>query len=119
MHFTAILATLPLGLAASIPATRLAPVIEARGADLISGQYIIKLKTGVSDDALRDALSKLGSTKAKHVYKAPGFKGFASKLDATTLATVQKIPEVSIARILVERPLLTRLLRSSTSRRMV
>lgn len=102
MHFTALLATLPLGLAASIPETRLAPVIEARGADIIPGQYIVKLKAGVSEDVLHSALSKLGSTKAKHVYKAPGFKGFASKLDAATLATIQKIPEVSAGQILVD-----------------
>jgi len=95
MHFTALLATLPLGLAASLPAPRLAPVIEARGAEIIPGQYIVKFRAGVSEDVLKGALSKLGSTKAKHVYKAPGFKGFASKLDAATLANIQKIPEVS------------------------
>ncbi|KAB5578719.1 peptidase S8/S53 domain-containing protein [Coniochaeta sp. 2T2.1] len=97
MHFTAttLLATLPLGLAAAVgPQTRLAPVIEARGADIIPGQYIVKLKKGASEDVLRTALGKLGDTKAKHVYKAPGFRGFASKLDAKTLETIQKIPEV-------------------------
>jgi hypothetical protein len=94
MHITALLATLPLGLAASLPAPRLAPILEARGAEIIPGQYIVKLKTGVSEDVLKGALNKLGSTRAKHVYKAPGFKGFASKLDAATLANIQRIPEV-------------------------
>ena len=106
MHFsttaTTLLATLPLGsLAASIPGavpqTRLAPVIEARGADIIPGQYIVKLKKGASDDVLRAALAKIGgTTKAKHVYKAAGFRGFASKLDDKTLETIQKIPEVGV-----------------------
>lgn len=96
MHLSALLATLPLGLAASIPAPKLAPILEARGANIIPGQYIVKLKAGVSDAAFHDTLSTLGSVKAKHVYKAPGFKGFASKLDAATLATIQQIPEVSI-----------------------
>jgi len=93
MHVPALLASLPLGLAASIPTTRLAPVIEGRGANIIPGQYIVKLNSGASEDVLRNALSKLGSTKAKHVYKAPNFKGFASKLDAATLSTIQQIPE--------------------------
>lgn len=98
MLLSLLLATVPLGLAASLPAQKLAPILEARGADLIPGQYIVKFKAGVSEDVLHKALNTLGSTKAKHVYKAKGFKGFASKLDAATLATIQKIPEVCALR---------------------
>lgn len=62
---------------------------------MVPGKYIVKLRDGASDSALNAAVSKLGSTKADHVYKGAHFKGFASKIDAKTLETIQNIPEVS------------------------
>ncbi|KAK1765483.1 subtilisin-like protein [Phialemonium atrogriseum] len=94
MHVSSLLALVPLALAAPAPASRSAPVIQPRGGQVVPGKYIVKLRDGASDSALNAAVSKLGSTKADHVYKGAHFKGFASKIDAKTLETIQNIPEV-------------------------
>lgn len=95
MHAIALLSLLPLALAA--PATHKraepAPILRPRAAELIPGQYIVKLKDGASTAALEDALSVLPHDAA-HVYNAGGFSGFASKLDQATLEAVQNHPEV-------------------------
>jgi hypothetical protein len=90
MHFLAALSLVPLVLAAP------APVIQPRAGQIIPGKYIVKLKAGASDATLKSVMSKLGSSSATNVYTSSGFKGFASKLDSATLATIQSLPEVSI-----------------------
>ncbi|KAK4233910.1 peptidase S8/S53 domain-containing protein [Achaetomium macrosporum] len=77
---------LPLGLAA--------PVIQPRAAQLIPGNYIVKLKDGASESALQDAIRHLTSKQAKHVYRAGRFKGFAASLSPQVLDAVRKLPEV-------------------------
>lgn len=71
-----------------------APVIQPRGAQLIPGSYIIKLKDGASDSALQDTIKHLKSVQADHVYRAGRFKGFSAKLSPSVLAAVRKLPEV-------------------------
>jgi hypothetical protein len=93
MHALALLVLLPVVLAVPTP---VAPVIEPRGVQIVPGKYIVKLKDGVSDTKLNGAISKLGSINADHVYRAGSFKGFASKMDATTLAKIQSLPEVRL-----------------------
>jgi hypothetical protein len=90
-----------LTLAAAAPAIKKraepAPIIVPRvGSEiraLVPHSYIVKLKEGVNEAALDAAISQL-SEEATHVYKAGTFKGFASKMDATTLETIQNIEEV-------------------------
>ena len=85
---------LPLALAAPAPIAEPAPIIEPRGATIIPSKYIVKLKEGVSEDALTATIGKIGSATAEHIYKAGSFKGFASKLDAATLEILQNDPRV-------------------------
>ncbi|KAJ9143501.1 Subtilisin-like protein [Pleurostoma richardsiae] len=95
MHVTALLALVPLVLAAPTaqPVER-APVIQPRGLQTIPNKYIVKMKEGVSVSSLDSALGKLGASNATHIYKAGAFKGFASKLDAATLEALQLHPDV-------------------------
>ncbi|KAK3369878.1 alkaline protease-like protein [Podospora didyma] len=101
MHFsTAILALLPLALAAPAPVTEEllqtraepAPVILPREGKLIPGKYIVKLKDGASDATIDAIIAKVAGSPS-HVYKGK-FKGFASKIDAATLAKIQALNDV-------------------------
>ncbi|KAJ9165267.1 Subtilisin-like protein [Coniochaeta hoffmannii] len=96
MHALAFLALLPLALGAPAPAPEpvAAPIISPRGATVIPGQYIVKVKEGIASDIVEAIVSKLGSTKPNHVFKGDGFRGFASKLDSKLLDLVSKLPEV-------------------------
>ncbi len=94
MIFTsALLALLPLALAAPAPVDQRAPIIQARG-QVVPGKYIVKLKEGASDAALNAVLGKVTKAKPGYVYKASKFKGFASALDDAALQTIQGLPEV-------------------------
>ncbi|GAB1315274.1 hypothetical protein MFIFM68171_05484 [Madurella fahalii] len=100
MHFsTALLALLPAVLAAPAvePLDKRAPVIAARAGQVVPGKYIIKLKDDADDDVLDRAVGRLGKSgksKAEHVYKGSKFKGFAGKIDASTLEELRALPEV-------------------------
>ncbi|KAG7286792.1 hypothetical protein NEMBOFW57_009108 [Staphylotrichum longicolle] len=77
-----------------LPLALAAPVIQPRAAQLIPGNYIVKLKEGASENTLQNAIRQLKSTQAKHVYRAGRFKGFAAKLSPQVLDAVSKLPEV-------------------------
>lgn len=97
MHFsTAILALLPAAFAAPTaePLSKRAPLIAARAGRVVPGKYIIKLKESASDDALEAAVSKLGASKADHVYRGRKFKGFAGKIEAPVLEELRALPDV-------------------------
>lgn len=97
MHALALLALVPLALGAPAPAPEpvAAPIISPRGAQVIPGQYIVKVKEGVASAVVDAIVSKLGSTRPHQVYKGDGFRGFASKLDGKLLDLVSKLPQVS------------------------
>jgi subtilisin family serine protease len=97
MHALALLALVPLALGAPAPAPAAAPIISPRGAQVIPGKYIVKLKEGAASGMVDSIVSKLGSTKPSHLYKGDGFRGFASKLDSKLLDLVARLPEVSSA----------------------
>ncbi|KAK0629430.1 peptidase S8/S53 domain-containing protein [Bombardia bombarda] len=78
--------------APSGPVDKRAPVIEPRGAQIVPGKYIVKLKAGVSDTALTAAMGNL-KTKAEHVYKT-SFKGFAGAIDDATLDILRGLDAV-------------------------
>lgn len=88
---------LPLAIAApapSGPVDRRAPIIQPRGAEVISGKYIVKLKDGASEAALDSAIKKVHRAKPDHVYKASRFKGFAGSIEDDELQAIQDLPEV-------------------------
>jgi subtilisin family serine protease len=97
MHFSvALLALLPTALAAPTaePIQKRAPIIAARAGQVVPNKYLIKLRDGVSDDALEAAIGKLGESKADHIYRGKKFKGFAGKLEADLLDAIRLLPEV-------------------------
>lgn len=98
MHFSvALLALLPAALAAPTaePIQKRAPIIAARAGQVVPDKYLIKLREGASDDALEAAISKLGKSKADHIYRGKKFRGFAGKLEAALLDEIRLLPEVS------------------------
>lgn len=80
--------------ASLLPLALAAPVIQPRAAQLIPGNYIVKLKDGASESALQNTLKQLKSGRTKHVYRAGHFKGFAAPLTPQVLNAVSKLPEV-------------------------
>lgn len=110
MHFSvALLALLPTALAAPTaePLGKRAPIIAAKAGSVVPGKYVIKLKEGASDDALEAALSRLGDSKADHVYRSRKFRGFAGKLGSALLDEVRSLPDVSTQPWTSEIPSLT------------
>lgn len=102
MKAATILSLLPLAIAA--PASKRAggpaPVLVPRdsGDNLIEGQYIVKLKNGMSISSVDDTLS-LFEGEAEHEWKEGEFKGFAAKLDAAALDKIANHPDVSLKAI--------------------
>jgi subtilisin family serine protease len=97
MHFSvALLALLPAALAAPAaePIQKRAPIVSARAGRIVPNKYLIKLRDGVSDDALEAAIGKLGKAKADHVYRGKKFRGFAGELEAAILDEIRLLPEV-------------------------
>lgn len=84
-----------LTLATLLPLALAAPVIQPRGAQVIPGSYIVKLKDGASDATLQNTIKGL-KANPEHTYKGGKFKGFAAKLSAANLDAVRKLPEVSL-----------------------
>ena len=98
MHLSTFLAFLPLVLGApGTLHTRRAPIVSPKGARIVPGSYIVKLKNGAADSVLEEAVGKLGSVKADHVFKTGDFRGFASKIDDATLDILQSLPNVGFS----------------------
>ncbi len=93
MYAFTLLAILPLAAAVPSPIVPRAPVLEVRGAEIVPGKYIVKMKDGTSTAALNKAVAKIGKTS--HVYTG-GFKGFAGHIDDKTLEEIQSLPEVRV-----------------------
>ncbi|KAK6063882.1 serine protease precursor [Seiridium cupressi] len=90
MRTAAVLASLPLALAAPSMSKRAqpAPLIKPRDTQLIDGKYIVKLKQNAVDGALSSTMSTL-SSDADYVYNNGKFRGFASGLSADELAAMR------------------------------
>lgn len=111
MHLLTWASLLPLALAA--------PVIEPRAAQVIPGNYVVKLKNGASENALQNTLRHVKVENYKHVYRSGSFKGFAAKLSPKVLDFMRKLPEVCLSLCLGNGPMSTdRYSRWSTSNRM-
>ncbi|KAM7202625.1 Peptidase S8/S53 domain containing protein [Naviculisporaceae sp. PSN 640] len=97
MHFSTVLAFLPLALGAPAtggPIDKRAPLIQARGvnANVVPGKYIVKLKSGASEDTITKLVGKVKS-KSDFVYKG-AFKGFAGKISDAELDAIRANPDV-------------------------
>jgi hypothetical protein len=88
-----------LNLAAAAPARKReggpAPVLRPRdtGDNLIPGQYIVKMKSGMTTASVTDATS-LFEGETEHEWHEGEFKGFAAKLDDKALEKIQNHPDV-------------------------
>lgn len=92
---------------AAEPLDKRAPIIAARAGQVVPGKYIIKLKDDADDDVLDRAVGRLGKSgrsKADHVYRGSRFKGFAGKIDDSTLEELRALPEVSPAQPIASPP---------------
>lgn len=90
MHSLALLALLPLALAAPAKRAQPAPIIQPRGAQVLPGKYIVKFKQGTPIDETVNNLP----VEPDHIYDGGAFTGFASTLGADTLSDLQNHPEV-------------------------
>ncbi|KAM7213734.1 Peptidase S8/S53 domain containing protein [Rhypophila decipiens] len=95
MHLSTVLAFLPLALGAPAsggPVDKRAPLIQARGANVVPGKYIVKLKGSASDDSLAKLVGKV-KNKSDFVYKG-AFKGFAGKISDAELDAIRSSGDV-------------------------
>lgn len=72
-----------------------APLLKPRdvGDNLIPGQYIVKMKSGMTTASVTDAMS-LFEGETEHEWHEGEFKGFAAKLDDAALEQIQNHPDV-------------------------
>src|SRR5512138_3203058 len=73
-----------------------APVFQGDAAKRIAGQYIVVFKDSVNDLDVNTALSAAsGASGFKELHRySKAVKGFAAKLDAATVASLRKNPNV-------------------------
>ena len=95
MHISTLLALLPLAMAAPAKRSSPAPVLTPRGAQVIDGKYIVRMKPGVKAGVVTSALSGLAA-KADHTY-SQAFHGFAASLTGDELTTLKNSPDVRLA----------------------
>lgn len=97
MRASTLLALLPMAMAApsTSPMKREspAPVLVPRGAELIEGKYIVRMKKDSITAAVAGAVSKIASD-ADYTYTNK-FKGFAATLTDEEVKELQKDPNVS------------------------
>lgn len=94
MRTTTALALLPLALAAPSKRAVPAPVIKPRGAQLVEGKYIVKMKAEANAESIQSSIQSV-SSDADFVYNSNKFKGFASSLSAEELEALQNNDDVS------------------------
>lgn len=94
MHAATILSLLTLAAAAPSRRAESAPLIKPRGARLIEGRYIVKLKGDVQAASVHSAMHGRPANP-DHVYNMGRFNGFASGLTAEQLEALRNDPSVS------------------------
>ncbi|KAI1477367.1 subtilisin-like protein [Daldinia eschscholtzii] len=93
MRTTTALAFLPLALAAPSKRASPAPVIKPRGAQLVDGKYIVKMKADVKPESIQTSIQSVASD-ADFVYNSNKFKGFASSLSEEELEALKNNADV-------------------------
>ncbi|KAI0097066.1 subtilisin-like protein [Daldinia grandis] len=93
MRTATALALLPLALAA--PSKRATPalVIKPRGAQLVDGKYIVKMKADAKAESIQSSIQSVASD-ADFVYNTNKFKGFASSLSEEELEALKNNADV-------------------------
>lgn len=103
MKVSALLALLPLlPVAVAAPTKRAspAPVLVPRGARLVEGKYIIKMKGDSNIQSVNAAISSIRAS-ADHTY-SHSFNGFAASLSPKELEQLRQDPSVSFVPRLFE-----------------
>ncbi|KAI4861625.1 peptidase S8/S53 domain-containing protein [Hypoxylon rubiginosum] len=93
MRTATALALLPLALAAPSKRATPAPVVKPRGAQLVEGKYIVKMKADAKADSVQSSIQSV-SGDADFVYNSSKFKGFAGSLSAEELEALQNNDDV-------------------------
>ncbi|KAI6085494.1 peptidase S8/S53 domain-containing protein [Hypoxylon rubiginosum] len=93
MRTATALALLPLALAAPSKRATPAPVIKPRGAQLVDGKYIVKMKAEANADSVQSSIQSV-SSDADFVYNSSKFKGFAGSLSAEELEDLKNNDDV-------------------------
>ncbi|KAI1641823.1 subtilisin-like protein [Daldinia loculata] len=93
MRTAAALALLPLALAVPSKRATPAPVIKPRGAQLVDGKYIVKMKADAKAESIQSSIQSVASD-ADFVYNTNKFKGFASSLSEEELEALKNNADV-------------------------
>ncbi|KAI1313610.1 subtilisin-like protease PR1K [Xylaria venustula] len=93
MRSAAILAALPLALAAPSKRASPAPLLKPRNADIIEGKYIVKMKSSSTVEVI-EAHKNLVSNKVDYTYNSHKFSGFAVSMTAEEVEALQNMPDV-------------------------
>lgn len=93
MRVSSLLAFLPLAMAAPSRRASPAPVMVPRGAQVLEGKYIVKMKTEAQTSAVESAILGV-SAGASHRY-SHSFSGFAASLTPGELEILTNDPNVS------------------------
>ncbi|KAL7626040.1 hypothetical protein AAE478_002810 [Parahypoxylon ruwenzoriense] len=93
MHTATLLTLLPLALAAPSKRDAPAPVLKPRGAQVIEGKYIVKMKADAKPESVQTSIQAV-SSDADFVYNSNKFKGFAGSLSAEELEALQNNEDV-------------------------
>ncbi|KJZ71263.1 hypothetical protein HIM_09336 [Hirsutella minnesotensis 3608] len=92
MRSAALLALLPLALAAPAKRSSPAPVLVPRNAQAVEGRYIVRMKGGAKGESVVNAVSSIAAN-ADHTYSHT-FHGFAASLTAKELEDLKGNPDV-------------------------
>ncbi|RYP12496.1 hypothetical protein DL765_007295 [Monosporascus sp. GIB2] len=95
MRSATLLALLPLAMAApgGVKRDSRAPLVKPRGAELVEGKYIVKMKDTISAASVDSAIASVAAD-ADYVYKNGKFRGFASSLTDAEVEALQNDPNV-------------------------
>lgn len=92
MHSAILLALLPYVLAA--------PLIIPRGAALVPGKFIVKLKAEASKENLEEAKALLAKSP-DHEFDFGGFTGFSGSVSPSAIAKLQALDAVCVTQRIV------------------
>ncbi|KAI0455667.1 subtilisin-like protease PR1K [Xylaria acuta] len=93
MRSAAILAALPLALAAPSKRASPAPLLKPRNGDVIEGKFIVKMKSSTGVQIL-EAHKNLVASKVDYTYNSNQFTGFAASMTAEEVEALQNMPDV-------------------------